>query len=291
MNKSFGSTQAVREATVSFEEGAVHGLLGANGAGKTTLLHVLSGLMYPSGGEALYAGEPIHNNPAVMPKICLVKSDERSWADYKVKDLMRFCSLMLPAWDEAMAIELLRKFRLPSNKRYKHLSRGMQSLVGIVKGLASRAPLTLFDEPTLGLDAEMRETFYELIIKNCDDRSRTMILSTHLIDESANLFEYITLLEHGIVTSHMDTESFVAQAYYLQGDTSLLDPLAADPHVLNRESLAGTTVLVWQGELENRKMLEQLGVKISPVPLQKLFVYLTRKGNSNPEDANYEYIS
>ncbi len=284
--KNYGKSQAVRNATTVFEEGAVHGLLGANGAGKTTLLHIISGLIYPSQGQVLYDGQPLHDNPSVAPNICLVKSDERSWADYKVKDLINYCSLLLPAWDEKLAAELLQKFRLPGNKKYKQLSRGMQSMVGIVKGLASRAPLTLFDEPTLGLDADMRETFYELMIADCGERQRTMILSTHLIDESANLFQYITLLEQGVVTSHMDKDEFVEQAHYLQGDTSLLQGLASDPRVLHEESLVGTTVLVWYGELENRDDLERQGIKIGPVPLQKLFVYLTRKGNSNSEEYN-----
>ncbi|RCX19700.1 ABC-2 type transport system ATP-binding protein [Fontibacillus phaseoli] len=289
--KKFGRSEAIRNATTAFEEGAVHGLLGANGAGKTTLLHILSGLIYPSQGQVLYDGQQVHDNPAVTPNICLVKSDERSWADYKVKDLIKYCSLLLPYWDEKFAVELLRKFRLPGNKKYKHLSRGMQSMVGIVKGLASRAPLTLFDEPTLGLDADMRETFYELMISDCGERQRTMILSTHQIDESANLFQYITLLEQGVVTSHMDKDAFVEQAHYLQGDTSLLLALASDPRVLHEESLAGTTVLVWYGELENQVDLERRGIKIGPVPLQKLFVYLTRKGNLNSEEKYYGNFS
>lgn len=289
--KNFGSTEAIRNVTTTFEEGAVHGLLGANGAGKTTLLHILSGLIYPSQGQVLYDGQQVHDNPAVTPNICLVKSDERSWADYKVKDLMHYCSLLLPYWDEKLATELLRKFRLPAKKKYKQLSRGMQSMVGIVKGLASGAPLTLFDEPTLGLDADMRETFYELMINDCGQRERTMILSTHQIDESSNLFQYITLLEQGVITSHMDKDAFVAQAHYLQGDSSQLLALVSDPHVLHEESLAGTTVLVWYGELDNRVELERRGIKISSVPLQKLFVYLTRKGNLNSEETNDGYFS
>lgn len=284
ISKSFGKSQAIIDATVTFEPGAVHGLLGANGAGKTTLLHILSGMIYPTNGAVTYNGQPVHENPAAMSNICLVKSDERSWADYKIKDLMKFCSLLLPGWDDSKATSLLKKFNLPANKRYKHLSRGMQSQLGIVKGLASKAPVTLFDEPTLGLDADMREAFYELIIEECSEQERTMILSTHLIDESANLFENITLLEHGLITMHQDIDSFLEHAYYLQGDSHVLQPLFQDTRALHVESLAGTTIVAWYGELTaERARLERQGIKITPLPLQKLFVYLTRKGKSTKE--------
>lgn len=285
ISKNFGKSRAVIDATISFEPGAVHGLLGANGAGKTTLLHILSGMIYPSQGVVTYGGQQVHENDSAMSSICMVKSDERSWADYKVKDIMKFSSLLLPGWDDRKARSLLQRFHLPANKRYKQLSRGMQSQLGIVKGLASQAPITLFDEPTLGLDADMREAFYELIIQECSNSDRTMIISTHLIDESASLFEYIALLEEGVITKHQDTDSFLEHAYYLQGSSTALERLSEDPRVLHAESLAGTTILAWYGDLTNEwTALEQQGIRITPLPLQKLFVYLTRKGRFNNKE-------
>lgn len=285
VSKRFGKSHAILDATVSFEPGAVHGLLGANGAGKTTLLHILSGMIYPTQGAVTYGGQQVHENALAMSSICLVKADERSWADYKVKDIMKFCSLLMPGWDERKALSLLQRFNLPANKRYKQLSRGMQSQLGIVKGLANQSPITLFDEPTLGLDADMREAFYELIIQECSGSDRTFIISTHLIDESANLFEYIALLEEGVITKHQDTDSFLEHAYYLHGNSAILERFSGDPRVLHAESLAGTTILAWYGDLtKERTGLEQQGISISPLPLQKLFVYLTRKGRSNNKE-------
>ncbi|MNI27021.1 ABC transporter ATP-binding protein YtrB [compost metagenome] len=293
LNKRYRKTEAIAQATASFERGAIHGLLGANGAGKTTLLHILSGQIYPSSGECLYEGQPIHENPLAMSQICFVKSDERSWSEYKVKDLMIFCSLLIPTWDQSYAEQLLRLFHLSANKKYKNLSKGMQSLVGIVKGLASRCPVVLFDEPTLGLDADMRETFYDLLIRDYGESQRTIILSTHLIDESAKLFQYLTLLEHGKITSHLETEEFMKQAYYLQGNSSILERLMPDERVLHHERLGSTSIVVWCGQLEEEMSLRQQGVEISPVPLQKLFVYLTRKNKRShgKEELPHEIIS
>lgn len=281
VSKRFRDTLAVREATISFERDAIYGLLGANGAGKTTLLHLLAGQIYPSQGDILYEDRPVHENPQAVNNICFVKSEERSWMDYKVKQLMTFSSLLYPYWDEDFANELLQIFRLPLGKRYKNLSRGMQSLVGIVRGLASRSPLTLFDEPTLGLDADMREKFYEILIQDYSENPRTIILSTHLIDESARLFQYITLLEQGTITAHTETERFMEQAHYLQGDSSLLERLSHDTRVLHQESLARTTRLLWWGDLDNREELIRQGIEIHPVPLQQLFVYLSRRGHES----------
>lgn len=293
LTKSFKNTQAISSANVSFERGAIHGLLGANGAGKTTLLHLLSGQAFPSRGECIYEGQTLHENPLAMSQICFVKTEERSWNDYKVKDLMTFCSLLFPYWDQPYAEELINRFHLQRNKHYKHLSRGMQSLLGIIKGLASRSPVVLFDEPTLGLDADMRETFYDLLVREYSESDRTFIVSTHLIDESSKLFQYLTLLEHGKITSHLETEDFLKHAYYLQGSSAILDRFKNDERVLHHESLGGTSIIVWSGQLEEEMSLRQQGIDITPVPLQKLFVYLTRKNQRNyyKEDLSYEIIS
>ncbi|MNJ46151.1 putative ABC transporter ATP-binding protein AlbC [compost metagenome] len=171
------------------------------------------------------------------------------------------------------------------------MSRGNQSLLSIVKGLASRSPITLFDEPTLGLDAEKREAFYELLLRDYSENPRTLILSTHLIDESADLLQYVTLLQQGTVTAHKSVEEFTNQARYLQGSTKQLEPFLRDARVLNREFLGQVTRIAWLGSLNNESILREQGINISPIPLQKLFVYLTRGEQQISEVTIHESIS
>ncbi|AZK46289.1 ABC transporter ATP-binding protein [Paenibacillus lentus] len=289
--KKLGDVQAIHDVTVDFEPNAIHGLLGPSGAGKTTLLHLISGQLFPDQGSVTAGHYPIHENPLIVSNICLVKAEERSWSQYKVGDIMKFCSLLYPAWDAKLAAELLHQFRIPPNQRFKQLSRGNQSLLGIVKGLASRSPITLFDEPTLGLDAEKREAFYELLLRDYSEHPRTLILSTHLIDESADLLQFITLLQQGTVTAHKNAEEFADQARYLQGSTKQLEPFFGDARVLNRESLGHVTRIAWLGSLDNEPSLREQGIDISPIPLQKLFVYLTRQEHRTSEVNVHESVS
>lgn len=289
--KKFGDTQAVHDATVEFEPNAIHGLLGPSGAGKTTLLHLISGQLFPDQGAVTAGGHPVHENSSIVSQICFVKAVERAWSEYRAKDIIKFCSLLHPGWDAEFAAEMMDRFRIPLKQKYKHLSRGNQSLLGIVKGLASRSPITLLDEPTLGLDAEKREVFYELLLRDYSEHPRTMILSTHLIDESADLFQYITLLQQGTVTAHRETEEFASQARYLQGSAQQLEAFLGDARILNKESLGNVTRIAWLGPIDNEPYLREQGIEISPVPLQKLFIYLIRQEQQISEVPAHENVS
>nr|WP_240479940.1 ABC transporter ATP-binding protein [Paenibacillus fonticola] len=265
--------------------------MGPSGAGKTTFLHLISGQLFPDQGSVTADDHPVHENPDIVPHICFAKSVEYAWSEYKAQDILKFCSLLYPSWDADFAAEMLGRFSIPLKQKYKHLSRGNQSLLGIVKGLASRCPITLLDEPTLGVDAEKREAFYELLLRDYSEHSRTVILSTHLIDESADLFQYITLLQKGTVTAHRETEEFVAQARYLQGNSQHLGAYLGDARVLNSKSLGSVTRIAWLGPIDNEQYLREQGIEISPVPLQKLFVYLTRQEQKTSEVPVHENIS
>lgn len=188
LTKSFGDVTVVHDVSFTLEANKIYGLLGRNGAGKTTIMHMLTAQLFPTSGELLVFGEAPYENNRVLSKICFIKESQKYPDSFRVIDVIELCPSIFPNWNQELASKLLNDFNLPLTRRIKKLSRGMLSSVGIVIGLASRAPLTIFDEPYLGLDAVARNLFYDRLIEDYAEHPRTIVLSTHLIDEVSLIF-------------------------------------------------------------------------------------------------------
>ena len=189
---------ALDDISLTVEPGTVTGLLGRNGAGKTTLMRIVTGQEFPTTGSIRVFGQVPAENEAVLRRMVFVR-EEQSYPDFRVRHAIRVASLFYPNWSEELAQQLLADFDLPPQRRIKKLSRGMRSAVGIVIGLAARAELTLFDEPYAGLDAVARQLFYDRLLAELAEHPRTVVLSTHLIDEVADLLEHVVMLDRGRV--------------------------------------------------------------------------------------------
>jgi len=162
----------------------------------------------------------------------------------------------------------------------KALSRGMLTAVGVIVGLASRAPLTIFDEPYLGLDAVARGLFYDRLLEDYAEHPRTVILSTHLIDEVSRLLEHILVIDQGRLTLDEEAEALRGRAFTVVGPAAKVDTYAAGKEVIARQPLGGlvsATVMGTggNGNASDRKRAEALGLEVVPVSLQQLFVHLT----------------
>jgi ABC-2 type transport system ATP-binding protein len=208
----FREHTALDGVTAAFEENGITGLLGRNGAGKTTLMQLLTGHRVPTAGRVEVFGASPYENDDILRDICFVKEGQRYPDHFRISDALTAAAMLFPAWDADLAAALLADFDLPAKRPVKKLSRGMTSAVGIVIGLASRAPLTLFDEPYLGLDAVARQLFYDRLIADYAQHPRTVILSTHLIEEIAPLLERVLLLDRGRVLLDAEAESLGGHA-------------------------------------------------------------------------------
>src|SRR5262249_19755020 len=142
---------------------------------------------------------------------------------FRVGEALAFSAAMRPNWDQAYADKLVTRFGLKLRKRYSTLSRGQKSAVGVVIGLASRAPLTLFDEGYLGLDAPVSYAFYEELLEDYMAHPRTIILSTHLIEEVANLLETVLILHDGKALLHESAATLLGKGAQLIGPEALID--------------------------------------------------------------------
>ena len=218
---------------------SITGLLGRNGAGKTTLMQLLTGHRLPTSGSVEVLGAAPYENEGVLPGICFVKEGQRYPDHFRVRDALDAAALVYPDWDADLAAELLRDFDLPPKRPVKKLSRGMTSAVGIVIGLASRAPITLFDEPYLGLDAVARQLFYDRLLADYAEHPRTIVLSTHLIEEIAGLLERVLLIDRGRVLLDADAESLRDSAVTVTGPGEKVQSFARQHELLHTESLGG----------------------------------------------------
>ena len=133
----------------------------------------------------------------MLSRLCFIKEGQRYPDQFRVCDAVAAAAAVFPAWDADLAAQLIADFELPPKRAIKKLSRGMTSAVGIVLGLASRAPVTLFDEPYLGLDAVARQLFYDRLLADYAEHPRTIVLSTHLIEEISDLLEHVLLIDRG----------------------------------------------------------------------------------------------
>jgi ABC-2 type transport system ATP-binding protein len=279
LEKLYGEFKAIKDINFVMEENKIYGLLGRNGAGKTTLMKMITAQEFPTSGIINVFGENPEENRKVLSQICFIKESQKYPDNFSVHDILKVSKSLFPNWDEEFAYSLIKDFNLPLKRKPKKLSRGMHSAVGVVIGLASRAPITIFDEPYLGLDAVSRSLFYEKLMKDYSENPRTIILSTHLIDEVSNLLEHILVIDKGQLIINEEAENLRGLAYMVTGQAARVEAFVRNKEVIHRESFGG---LLSATVIQNKNSMVQnqaapSGIEISPVSLQQLVVHLTKE--------------
>lgn len=174
----YGSFTAVDKVSFTLEGGKIYGLLGRNGSGKTSLLSVLASYRKQTSGEIAIGGEAPFENARIMSQVCFIQENGHMSENHKAKDALQIAADCWPNWDSATAERLIELYEIPLNKRIQTFSRGMKSMFGVTLGLASRAPITIFDESYLGMDAPSRYIFYDELLASYLASPRSIILST-----------------------------------------------------------------------------------------------------------------
>ncbi len=276
LTKRFGSFTAVDGVSFTLEPDRIYGLLGRNGAGKTTLMQLLTAQQFPTTGGIEVFGESPMENPAVLRRVCFVKESQKYPDDWRVKHVFASAPWFFDNWDAAFAERLIQEFRLPMKRPIKKVSRGQLSAIGVVVGLASRAPLTFFDEPYLGLDAVARQIFYDRLLEDFAEHPRTVVLSTHLIDEVSNLLEHVLVIDDGRILIDQDAEDVRSSAITVVGGRRAVDAFVAGREVLHRDGVGGlASVTVPALTDAERRDAADAGLELAPVSLQQLIVRRT----------------
>ena len=285
LTKRFGSVTAVNSATFSIEANTITGLLGRNGAGKTTLMQLMTAQQFASDGTITVFGSTPVENAATLQQVCFIKESQKYPDDYQPRHIFRAAPWFYPNWDADFAERLIAEFRVPVTRRMKKLSRGQVSAVGVIVGLASRAPITFFDEPYLGLDAVARQVFYDRLLEDYAEHPRTVVLSTHLIDEVSNLLERVLVIDDGRIIVDKDAEELRGQATTLAGPAAAVERFVAGRDVLHTERLGGlATATVGALGAADRAAAADAGLELAPVSLQQLIIRLTTQGETPKAD-------
>jgi ABC-2 type transport system ATP-binding protein len=274
LGRRYRDQVALDDVFLTVQPGTVTGLLGRNGAGKTTLMRVITGLEFPTAGDIRVFGQVPAENDAVLRRMVFVR-EEQVYPDFRVGQAIRVASLFYPNWSEELARQLLTDFGLSPGRRIRRLSRGMRSAVGIVIGLAARAELTLFDEPYAGLDAVARQLFYDRLLAEFAEYPRTVVLSTHLIDEVADLLEHVVVLDQGRVVLDAPADDVRGTGMTVSGPATAVAEFVAgravwqEKHLGSRASVTISEPLDFAAQARARA----LRLTLEPLSLQQLLVH------------------
>ncbi|PZG15292.1 ABC transporter ATP-binding protein [Micromonospora craterilacus] len=282
LTKRYRGVTALDRVSFSLTENRIYGLLGRNGAGKTTLMQILTAQGFATSGEVTVFGQQPYENEQVLSRVCFIKESQTYPSNLRVHHVLRAARLVHPGWDEKLAQQLVDDFRLPPQRNVRKLSRGMLSSLGIVVGLASRAPLTFFDEPYLGLDAVARQIFYDHLLADYTEHPRTIVLSTHLIDEVSDLIEHVLLIDQGRLLLDAEAETLRGQVVTVSGPVAAVDEFARTGAELHRVLLGATARATVRGDFGPavHDQARSLGLGLEASSLQELVVRLTTNSNA-----------
>lgn len=278
VTKKYQDILALDNISFSFEYGKIYGFLGRNGAGKSTLINIIANRIFADQGEVLIDGMTAKENMEVHEKIFCMSEADLYNTSLKIKDQFLWMSRFYDCFDYRKALQIADQFQLPLEKRFKALSKGYQSIFKLTAALSIQTPYVIFDEPVLGLDANHRELFYELLLKDFEKNERTIILATHLIEEVANMIEEVVLIDRGHVLLQESVENLLEMGYCVSGRGDEVDAYCMGKNVIGFEALGGLKLAYIMGEMEQPSAESHL--QISAINLQKLFVKLTERGEN-----------
>src|SRR5467141_4152469 len=198
LTRRFDSKTALDSVSLSLPHGAVYGLVGANGAGKTTLIkHILGLLRAQSGSVRVFGLDPVADPVAVLSRIGYLSEENDLPGWMRVDELIRYTRAFYPAWDDGYAEELRQSFALDPAAKVKTLSKGQKARAGLLIALAYRPELLLLDEPSSGLDPLVRRDILSAVIRTIADEGRTVLFSSHLLQEVEQVADHVTMIDHG----------------------------------------------------------------------------------------------
>lgn len=276
----YGATTALSSVTARIEPGAITGLLGRNGSGKSTLLAVIAAFRRPTSGIITINGADPYENAGVMAATCLVR-ESGDFGDLNTTEVLHMAAMLRPSFGRTFAEHLLDRFGVPKRRSVEKLSRGQRSALGAAIGLASRAPLTLFDEVYLGMDAPTRYAFYDELLADYAEHPRTIVLSSHLIEEVERLFEHVLILDKGKLLLSESADDLRQRGLQVVGNRTAVEQFVAPYAVINTSHLGRTMAATLFGAIapEDKARAASAGLELEHISIQDLFVHLTDNGS------------
>lgn len=238
LTRKFGATAALTNISLEIPRGSVFGLIGENGAGKTTLIkHILGMYRAQTGAVRVFGLNPVRDPVAVLGRIGYLSEDRDLPEWMRISELMSYTQAFFPTWDEAYAEEIREMFDLDRQAKIKNLSRGQRARAGLLTALAHRPDFLVLDEPSSGLDPIVRRDILGAIVRTIADEGRTVLFSSHLLDEVERVADRAAILRQGrlLLTAPMDEIKTSRRRVTLRFN----EPKRLPPALLGTESIAG----------------------------------------------------
>lgn len=275
----YKDTIALDNIELTIEPGKIYGLLGRNGAGKTTLLNLMTNKIFPSTGDITIDGITVFENEQALSRIFYMTEKNLYPEGLKVKEIFKWTKEFYPNFDMEYAKQLAEAFELNINKKVKELSTGFGSIFKGILTLASNAEILIFDEPILGLDANHRDMLYKELLANYSENPKTIIISTHLIEEIEDVLEEVIIIKKGRLIEKSSVEDLVASAYTVSGEASRIDTYLKDKKYIDEKTIGKfkTVTVLEKIQYRNEMLAKELDLEFSTVELQRLFISLTNQ--------------
>ncbi|MGE7624756.1 ATP-binding cassette domain-containing protein [Viridibacillus sp. NPDC096237] len=287
VEKKFRKKKALQNITFQIEGEKITGLIGCNGTGKTTLLRILAGMTKQTSGTVTILDKTPFNSLFVSANSILINDQMQFPGSFNLQDILNFAPDFYEKWDAELAIRLLKYFRLSPHSYHSDLSKGMKNTFNFIFGLSTRCIVTMFDEPINGMDEAVRKDVYRALLKDYLAYPRTIIISSHFLDEMEHLLEDILLLDEGKVALHKPLDELREYAIALQGPANVVKKWTAGLNVLHEKQEVGNqlyTVLKAQDCTFNEQQLLQEGISFMPVSANDLCLYLTNTRTGGIDD-------
>jgi len=268
LTKKYGAHVALDHANFSVQAGRIVGLIGPNGAGKTSALRAILGLTAYEGHLCVLGREPFRERTALMDEACFIADVAVLPAWLKVDNAIDFVAGVHPRFRRDRAAALLAKTQITGERRMRELSKGMKTQVHLALTMAIDAKLLVLDEPTLGLDILARRAFYDALVNDYMDETRTILITTHQVEEVENLLTDVLFIDKGriVLDSSLDDIALRYAAVAVAADKS--DAARAERPFYERRML-GKVVLYYENP--NLEKLAQFGELHTP-SVSDLFV-------------------
>ncbi len=285
--KKYGRSKALNDLSFQISENKITGLIGRNGAGKTTLLKIMAGFQKQTSGEIKVFNEHPYNSLFASANSILVDDQMAFPIALNLGEVLEAAASFYPKWDEGLARRLFDYFSFRNNQRHSELSKGMKSTFNMIVGLASRCSLTMFDEPTTGMDASVRKDFYRALLKDYIANPRTIIISSHHLEEMEDLLEDILLLKDGLKLLHLTVSDLKEYAIGVKGNANALLEWLDDKEVLYKKEIGTSMIYAVIENVYSEKIKQdapKYGFELLPVSSNDICIYLTEKEKGGIDD-------
>lgn len=268
VTKQYGQVTVLKKITLSIDEPGIYCLLGRNGAGKTTFLKSLAGYQNITNGSIQVDGKTITTS-TLNTGVSYIENFAKHF-NLPVRKLLRIASKVNPDYNYNFALEMMERFELDGKKKFNHLSLGMKTMVSTIICLASNKEVILLDEPVLGFDAIMRVEFYDMLTESFQKHPRTIIVSTHIIEEIAKTIQKLIIIDKGSVRFFDTLQSVETKAFSISGLQKDVEAATRNLTIIGQDTVGGlVTSYIFDTPPEQTASLE-----IHPLSLQDFFIQM-----------------